>query len=63
MKRQIIFGTMLSAAVNSTRSATQNASQSKPVSSHLCGSKQYESAYSSPACDQRSSGQTIADPA
>ena len=56
-------GSTVSASISSPRSATQNASQSKPVSSHLCGSKQYESAYSSPAWVQRSSGQTAADPA
>jgi aromatic-L-amino-acid decarboxylase len=45
------------------RSATQNAVQSKLVSSHLCGFVQYESACSTPALIQRSSSQTAATPA
>src|SRR3712207_3703569 len=56
-------GSTVSAATSSARSATQNASQSNPVSSHLCGSKQYESASSRPACDQRNSGHTATAPA
>src|SRR5687768_1386097 len=56
-------GSTVSASISSARSATQNASQSNPVSSHLCGSKQYESAVDSPLWIQRYSGQTAAAPA
>jgi hypothetical protein len=49
--------------VSAAASRTQNRSQSKLVSSHLCGLMHTESARSSPAANPRCSGHTSAAPA
>src|SRR6266545_2481479 len=56
-------GTRLNAWRMSSGRLDQRSEQSIGVKSHLCALTTSESARSTPACDQRSSGQTQAEPA
>src|SRR5919204_3818955 len=56
-------GTRLNAARRISGRLVQSSEQSIGVNSHLCALTTSESARSTPACDQRSSGHTHAEPA